>query len=169
MGLIVLFRNISPPTCHKLYILEMTLFSLELEIAVDSDIKDVKESVTNIRDFKFQVPKKSLTTTGQPFPIHPEDFFPDEGRQDTQPSTLRSTWHQCLLDPDPDHPVWEPLGFSTSWIHDESLGIDTVKFRISEGEKNIQKNLQSDLKDWHYLIDVREYSSSRRGSSSLAE
>ena len=107
MGLIVLFQNISPPTRHKLYILEMTLFSLELEVAINSDIKDVEESVTNIRDFKFQVLKKSksLTTKGQPFPIHLEDFFQDEGRLDIQPSTLRSMGHQCLLDPDPDHPV----------------------------------------------------------------
>ena len=35
--------------------------------------------------------------------------------------------------------IWEPSGFSTSWIHDESLGIDIVEIRISEGEEKIQK------------------------------
>jgi hypothetical protein len=79
----------------------MTLLSFEFEVAVDSDIKGVEESVTNIRN--FQVLEKSLTTMRQPSPIHQEDSFQDEGMLDIQPSALRSTWHQCLLDHDPDH------------------------------------------------------------------
>ena len=73
MGLILLLRNISSPPWHKFHVLEMMLLSFELEVAVNSDIKSVEESVTNIRD--FQVLGKSLTTMGQPFPIRQEDFF----------------------------------------------------------------------------------------------
>ena len=77
MGLILLLRNISPPAQHKFYVLEMALLSFQLEVAVDSDIKGIEESVMNFRH--FQILKKSLTTMGQPFPNHQEDFFQDEG------------------------------------------------------------------------------------------
>ena len=97
----------------------MMLLSFELEIAIDSDIKGVEESVTNIRD--FQVLEKSLTAMGQPFPIHQEDFFQDEGRLDIQSSALYSTWHQCLLDHDPNHlisahPVRDSFGKAKTCI-----------------------------------------------------
>ena len=51
MGLILLLGNISPPTRHKFYILETMLFSFELEVAINSNIKGIEESVTNIRNF----------------------------------------------------------------------------------------------------------------------
>jgi hypothetical protein len=103
MGLIILLRNISPPSWHKLPVLEMTLFSFELEVTINSDVKGIEESAINIR--KFRVLQTTLTTMCQHSPIHQEGFFPDEGMPDIQPSALRLTWHQCPQDHDPDHLV----------------------------------------------------------------
>jgi hypothetical protein len=89
----------------------MTLLSFELEVAVDSDIKGIEESVATLEISKdFEI---SLTAISRRSPIHLEGFFGDEGMPDIQPSTLRSTSHQCRLDHDPDRLVSEPLNFST--------------------------------------------------------
>jgi hypothetical protein len=52
MGLILFFWNISTPSWHKFYILEITLLSFELEVAIYSDIKRIEESVVNVRNFQ---------------------------------------------------------------------------------------------------------------------
>jgi len=41
--LILLFQNISPPSGHKLHVLEVVLLSFEFEVAIDCDIEGIEE------------------------------------------------------------------------------------------------------------------------------
>jgi len=41
--LILLFWNISPPSGHKLHVLEVALLSFEFEVAIDCNIEGIEE------------------------------------------------------------------------------------------------------------------------------
>lgn len=69
----------------------MMLFSFKLEVAINSDIKGIVESVQTLETSR--VVEILLTTMHQPSPIRPEDSFLDEGMLDILQPTLHLKWH----------------------------------------------------------------------------